>query len=96
MAKIYLLSSSTISNHVKCSVVGCRSSGQCNKVPAAAGEKPRGDVCNWTHCADEEESELGAELPVNSSVTADRLRCGAPVCRRNVELFCNTSVVRQH
>ena len=63
---------------------------------AAASEKPRGDVRNWAHCADEDESDLGAEPPANSIVTADRLGCGARVCRRDAELLCNTSAVRQH
>ena len=92
--------SSTISNQVKCSLVGWPILG-CNKVPnrtdaAAASEKPRGDVRNWAHCADEDEAISGPNHQPNSIVTADRLRCGARVCRRDAELFCNTSAVRQH
>jgi hypothetical protein len=63
---------------------------------AAASEKPRGDVRNWAHCADEDEAISGPNQQPNSIVTADRLRCGARVCRRDAELFCNTSAVRQH
>ena len=92
--------SSTISNQVKCSLVGWPILG-CNKVPnrtdaAAASEKPRGDVRNWAHCADEDEAISGPNRQPNSIVTADRLRCGARVCRHDAELFCNTSAVRQH
>jgi hypothetical protein len=61
---------------------------------AAASEKPRGDVRNWAHCADEDEAISGPNHQPNSIVTADRLRCGARVCRRDAELFCNTSAVR--